>query len=66
MTISLQIFEALREAGYALDMESVGVLKTGLGIDAGGSVDLAEFMGMCEDIASNQVSDLSVSHQGRY
>ncbi|CAM9829003.1 unnamed protein product, partial [Sphacelaria rigidula] len=49
-----QIFEALREAGYALDMESVGVLKTGLGIDAGGSVDLAEFMGMCEDIASNQ------------
>lgn len=38
-----------------MDMESVGVLRTGLGMDSDGKMDLAEFMGMCEDIASNQV-----------
>lgn len=53
-----QMFEALREAGYALDTEFVGVLRTGLGMDSDGKVDLVEFMGMCEDIASNQVPSL--------
>lgn len=46
---------ALREAGYALDADDVSTLRTGLGIDADGKVDLKEFMSMCEDIASSQV-----------
>lgn len=46
---------ALREAGYALDVDDVSTLRTGLGINADGKVDLKEFMSMCEDIASSQV-----------
>lgn len=46
----------MQESGYALEVEDVAVLRTGLGIDAEGKVDLEEFMGMCEDIASTQVS----------
>ncbi|CAM9921910.1 unnamed protein product [Ectocarpus sp. 4 AP-2014] len=47
-----QVFLALRNSGYALELEDVAVLRTGLGSDAKGRVDLEEFMGMCEDIAS--------------
>ncbi|CAM9306993.1 unnamed protein product [Ectocarpus fasciculatus] len=47
-----QVFFALRNSGYALELEDVAVLRTGLGSDAKGRVDLEEFMGMCEDIAS--------------
>lgn len=46
---------ALKDSGYALDADDVGVLRTGLGMDADGKVDFAEFMSMCEDIASSQV-----------
>lgn len=46
---------ALREAGYALDVDDASTLRTGLGINADGKVDLKEFMSMCEDIASSQV-----------
>lgn len=44
-------------------MDDVAVLRTGLGIDAEGKVDLNEFMTMCEDIASNQVK--YSGHRGR-
>lgn len=47
-----QVFFALRNSGYALELEDVAVLRTGLGSDAKGRVDLEEFVGMCEDIAS--------------
>ncbi|CAN0348749.1 unnamed protein product, partial [Ectocarpus sp. 12 AP-2014] len=47
-----QVFLALRNSGYALELEDVAVLRTGLGSDAKGRVDLEELMGMCEDIAS--------------
>lgn len=50
-----QMFEVLTGSGYAIDMEDVRILRTGLGIDADGKVDLAEVIRMCEDIASNQV-----------
>ncbi len=49
-----QVLSALREAGYALELEDVAVLRTGLGSTADGKVDLKEFMGMCEDIASGE------------
>ena len=45
----------LIDSGYALDAHDVTVLRTGLGMDADGRVDFAEFMTMCEDIASGQV-----------
>ncbi|CAM9929170.1 unnamed protein product, partial [Ectocarpus sp. 13 AM-2016] len=47
-----QVFLALRNSGYALELEDVAVLRTGLGSDAKGRLDLEEFIGMCEDIAS--------------
>lgn len=46
---------ALKDSGYALDADDVGVLRTGLGMDADGKVDFAEFMSVCEDFASSQV-----------
>ncbi|CBJ27722.1 hypothetical protein Esi_0083_0058 [Ectocarpus siliculosus] len=47
-----QVFLALRNSGYALELEDVAVLRTGLGSDAKGRVDVEEFVGMCEDVAS--------------
>lgn len=47
-----QVLFAVRNSGYALELEDVAVLRTGLGCDAKGRVDVEEFMAMCEDIAS--------------
>ncbi|CAN0219229.1 unnamed protein product, partial [Hapterophycus canaliculatus] len=49
-----QVLSALRYSGYdSLELEDVAVLRSGLGSSADGRVDLKEFMGMCEDIASS-------------
>lgn len=50
-----EVLSALRGSGYAeLELEDVAVLRTGLGSNAEGKMDMKEFMGMCEDIASDQ------------
>lgn len=48
-----EVLSALRCSGYdSLELEDVAVLRSGLGSSADGRVDLKEFTGMCEDIAS--------------
>ncbi|CAM9599986.1 unnamed protein product [Scytosiphon promiscuus] len=48
-----EVLSALQHSGYdSLELEDVGVLRSGLGSSADWRVDLVEFMGMCEDIAS--------------
>ena len=49
-----EVFSALRQSGYALELEDVAVLRTGLGSSADGKVDLEEFMTVCEDVASGE------------
>lgn len=49
-----EVFSALRQSGYALEVEDVAILRTGLGSSADGKVDLEEFVTLCEDIASSE------------
>eukprot|EP00903_Cladosiphon_okamuranus_P019202 g17658.t2 len=49
-----EVFSALRQSGYALEVQDVAVLRTGLGSSADGKVDLEEFTTLCEDIASGE------------
>ena len=49
-----EVFSALRQSGYALELDDVAVLRTGLGSSADCRVDLEELMILCEDIASGE------------